>query len=636
LYGTDQYDSVAEAQLAVEPVEPELISSHLFLVGRVIVQVGTYSGLAETSFLTVFKPTNVTSHNDLTNIQGGSSGEYYHLSSTQYTNVVISDGNQTSGDFLQWNGSSWISTSAVGTTGPTGPGGSAGSQGPTGPPGGGSSVSIDNTQVAFGSVSGLTSSQYFKFDSLNKNLIVGSNSTSTSINNILIGGCNNDSLKSCNQVILGGYKNLNLSSPSGVIIGSNDSLLSCGEYSSIISSCKSCFNPYTGGVVGFCFSSIIGGYNNQMISSAKFEFGNSIIGGCENKIDGGSSNLISSSEKSCIYGPSLRSSIIGSYNSQVVGGLNTVLIGVDGVSASSTTNLVYVGSLNIAKVTQDDTINNILVWDSSDYKVKWRDVTTISGGSGITGPQGVTGPAGPAGSGGGGSGTTGSQGPTGPSVGGFLYTRIADNTTPSSGEISFGFTDDNYFEIAVSKTTAKSENIDALLSTFTTPLKFMLQDAISGGFFLTYDVNVITSYSTYYDYDFGSQGSLSLPSVGTLLSLNFIQGVSQPGESSVVSLIDGATISTNASLGNVFTVTLGGNRTLANPTNPTNGKRVIWRFKQDGTGGRTITLGSNFRFGTDITSVVLSTAPNTTDYFGAIYNSLDSKWDVIAFIKGYS
>ena len=63
---------------------------------------------------------------------------------------------------------------------------------------------------------------------------------------------------------------------------------------------------------------------------------------------------------------------------------------------------------------------------------------------------------------------------------------------------------------------------------------------------------------------------------------------------------------------------------------------MIWRFTQDGTGGRTITLGSDFRFGTDITAISLSTAPNVTDYFGAIYNSSAGKWDVIAFIKGYS
>jgi len=115
------------------------------------------------------------------------------------------------------------------------------------------------------------------------------------------------------------------------------------------------------------------------------------------------------------------------------------------------------------------------------------------------------------------------------------------------------------------------------------------------------------------------------------------QGPTGPsGESTVVLLTDGTLIATDASLGNVFYVTLGGNRTLSNPTNSTNGKRIIWRIEQDATGGRTITLGNKFRLGTDITSVVLSTSPGITDYIGAIYNAQDDKWDVIAFVKGFA
>jgi hypothetical protein len=115
------------------------------------------------------------------------------------------------------------------------------------------------------------------------------------------------------------------------------------------------------------------------------------------------------------------------------------------------------------------------------------------------------------------------------------------------------------------------------------------------------------------------------------------QGPTGPsGESTVVLLTDDTLIDTDASLGNVFYVTLGGNRTLSNPTNVTSGKRIIWRIKQDATGGRTISLDTKFRLGTDITSVVLSTSPNVTDYIGAIYNAQDDKWDVIAFVKGFA
>ncbi len=103
----------------------------------------------------------------------------------------------------------------------------------------------------------------------------------------------------------------------------------------------------------------------------------------------------------------------------------------------------------------------------------------------------------------------------------------------------------------------------------------------------------------------------------------------------VVALIDAATIATDASLGNIFTVTLGGNRTLGAPTNPTSGQKCVWRFTQDGTGSRTITLNAAFRTGTDIPTITLTTTLNKTDYMGAIYNAATSTWDVVSFIKGF-
>lgn len=100
-------------------------------------------------------------------------------------------------------------------------------------------------------------------------------------------------------------------------------------------------------------------------------------------------------------------------------------------------------------------------------------------------------------------------------------------------------------------------------------------------------------------------------------------------------LVDAATIAVDASLGNRFTVTLTGNRTLGNPTNPVDGQMIMFVIRQDGTGNRTIALDTAYRLGTDISSVTLSTGANKTDYLGVYYNGTDSKWDVIAFTKGY-
>jgi hypothetical protein len=102
-----------------------------------------------------------------------------------------------------------------------------------------------------------------------------------------------------------------------------------------------------------------------------------------------------------------------------------------------------------------------------------------------------------------------------------------------------------------------------------------------------------------------------------------------------VTLTDAAAIATDASLGTHFRVTLGGNRTLGNPTNPTDGQRAIWELIQDATGTRTITLGSAFALGTSIAAVTLTTTASKRDFLGAIYNSTAAKWYVTAFAKGF-
>lgn len=102
-----------------------------------------------------------------------------------------------------------------------------------------------------------------------------------------------------------------------------------------------------------------------------------------------------------------------------------------------------------------------------------------------------------------------------------------------------------------------------------------------------------------------------------------------------VALTPDTTVAIDASLSDTFTLLADQNFVLGNPTNGTDGQRIIIRIKQDGTGGRTLTFDSDWRLGTDITAVVLSTDANKVDYIGAYYNSTDDKWDVLAFVKGY-
>ena len=84
----------------------------------------------------------------------------------------------------------------------------------------------------------------------------------------------------------------------------------------------------------------------------------------------------------------------------------------------------------------------------------------------------------------------------------------------------------------------------------------------------------------------------------------------QRGE--VTALTDAASIATDLALSNNFAITLGGNRTLANPSNITAGQSGSIFITQDGTGSRTLAFGTNFKFVAG-TAPTLSTAASSID-----------------------
>ena len=88
-------------------------------------------------------------------------------------------------------------------------------------------------------------------------------------------------------------------------------------------------------------------------------------------------------------------------------------------------------------------------------------------------------------------------------------------------------------------------------------------------------------------------------------------------------LTDGATINWDASTQDVCKVTLGGNRTLAAPTNNTTGQFISILVIQDGTGSRTLTWNAVFEFKDD-TAPTLTTTASKGDVFVFRYNG--SKW----------
>lgn len=79
----------------------------------------------------------------------------------------------------------------------------------------------------------------------------------------------------------------------------------------------------------------------------------------------------------------------------------------------------------------------------------------------------------------------------------------------------------------------------------------------------------------------------------------------------ITALTDAATITPDFAVANNFSVTLGGNRTLANPSNQTAGQSGIIVITQDGTGSRTLAFGSNWKFAS-------GTAPSLTTTAAAV------------------
>jgi len=91
----------------------------------------------------------------------------------------------------------------------------------------------------------------------------------------------------------------------------------------------------------------------------------------------------------------------------------------------------------------------------------------------------------------------------------------------------------------------------------------------------------------------------------------------------VATLTDGATITPDFGANQNFTVTLGGNRTLANPSNPVVGQTGSIFVVQDATGGRTLSFGSNWDFAGG-TAPTMSTAANAVDRIDYIVRTTGS------------
>ena len=106
-------------------------------------------------------------------------------------------------------------------------------------------------------------------------------------------------------------------------------------------------------------------------------------------------------------------------------------------------------------------------------------------------------------------------------------------------------------------------------------------------------------------------------STTTLAGLAVAQSYTKAQRGTPVALTDAATIAVDLSLGNNFTVTLAGNRTLGAPTNVTAGQSGVIVVTQDGTGSRTLAYNTVYKFagGTAPTLTTTASAVDVLAYY---------------------
>ncbi len=106
-----------------------------------------------------------------------------------------------------------------------------------------------------------------------------------------------------------------------------------------------------------------------------------------------------------------------------------------------------------------------------------------------------------------------------------------------------------------------------------------------------------------------ADNTITLPnSSGTVPLLSLAQTFTAAQRGTITALTDGTTITPDFAVTNNYSVTLGGNRTLENPTNITAGQSGCIFITQDGTGSRTLAFGSYWDFPAGTAPTLTTTA----------------------------
>jgi hypothetical protein len=133
-----------------------------------------------------------------------------------------------------------------------------------------------------------------------------------------------------------------------------------------------------------------------------------------------------------------------------------------------------------------------------------------------------------------------------------------------------------------------------------------------------------TTYASTFSASPTAERTITVPDASfTLAGTDAVQTFSVAQRAAISALTDGATITPDFAAANNFSVTLGGNRTLANPTNLVAGQSGSIFITQDGTGSRTLAYGSYWDFAGG-TAPTLSTTAGAVDRIDYIVRSSTS------------
>ena len=185
-----------------------------------------------------------------------------------------------------------------------------------------------------------------------------------------------------------------------------------------------------------------------------------------------------------------------------------------------------------------------------------------------------------------------------------LKTNTIDTSTGTTITIPTGrvltVTDNSGISIAGTVVSATAAQLNVMATVTASATEINVLDGIPAGLTATelgYSDGVTSAIQT--QMNTKGTGDASLDT-----AQNWTKG--QRGE--ITALTDGATITIDMADSNNFSVTLGGNRTFANPSNDTAGQSGSIFITQDGTGSRTASWGTDWEWAAGTAPVLTTTA----------------------------